>query len=161
MSPSVGFLANQFLAQRRLAVVGVSRDPHDFTRVLLRELKKRQYDVVPVHPWVDRVEDLTCYDRVQSIRPPVDGALLFTPPAITAQVVRDCAEAGVPRVWMHRGAGRGAVNEEAVRFCHEQGIDVVDGACPWMFLPGAGAGHRFHGFLARLFHRHPAQRRAA
>jgi predicted CoA-binding protein len=161
MSPTVGFLANQFLAQRRLAVVGVSRDPRDFSRSLVRELKARGYDVVPVHPWLDQVEGLRCYDRVQEIRPPVDGALLLTPPAVTTLVVRECAAAGIPRVWMHRGAGRGAVSAEAVAFCREQGMDVVEGACPWMFLPDAGAGHRFHGMLARLFGRHPSQRRAA
>jgi predicted CoA-binding protein len=161
MSPTVGFLANQFLAQRRLAVVGVSRDPRDFSRQLLRELVERHYDAVPVHPWLDQVDGLRCYDRVQDIRPPVDGALLLTPPPVTAQVVRDCAAAGVPRVWMHRGAGRGAVSPEGAAFCREHGIDVVEGACPWMFLPDAGAGHRLHALLARLLGRHPAQRRAA
>ena len=161
MSPTVGFLANQFLAQRRLAVVGVSREPGDFSRHLLRELKARHYDVVPVHPWLDEVEGLRCYDKVQDIRPPVDGALLFTPPEATAQVVRDCAAAGVPRVWMHRGLGRGAVNPEAVAYCRERSIDVVDGACPWMFLPDAGTGHHLHAMLIRLFGRHPSQRRAA
>lgn len=161
MSPTVGFLANQFLAQRRLALVGVSRDPEDFSRHLLRELRSRHYDVVPVHPGLDRVDGLECFDRVQAIRPPVDGALLLTPPAVTERVVRDCAEAGVPRVWMHRGAGRGAVSAEAVRFCREQGIDVVEGACPWMFLARAGTVHRLHGVLARLLGRHPDQRRAA
>jgi hypothetical protein len=57
---------------------------------------------------------------------------------------------------MHRGAGRSAVNPVAVSYCRDHGISVVGGACPFMFLPGAGLVHRTHGFLARLFHRHPA-----
>jgi len=94
------------------------------------------------------------------VSPAVDGALLMTPPAATEQVVRDCVEAGVARVWMHRGAGRGAVSPAAVAFCRERGIAVVEGACPFMFLPGAGLVHRAHGALARLFGRHPGSHAA-
>jgi len=42
--------ASDFLAQRRIALVGVSRDPRDLSRALFRELRGRGYDVVPVHP---------------------------------------------------------------------------------------------------------------
>jgi len=152
--------ANDFLAERRIALVGVSRDPRDLSRSLFRELRGRGYEVVPVHPELDSVEGVPCARRVQDVRPPVGGALLMTPPAATDTVVRDCAEAGVRHVWMHRGAGRGAVSEAAVGWCREHDIEVVDGACPFMFRPGAGFVHRTHGFLAKLFRRHPAQRAA-
>jgi predicted CoA-binding protein len=153
-------LANEFLSQSRIALVGVSRDPRDLSRSLFRELRGRGYDVVPVHPVLESVDQVPCARRLQDVRPPVGGALLMTPPAATDQVVRDCAEAGVSRVWMHRGAGRGAVSPAAVAYCHEHGIAVVEGACPFMFLPGAGVVHRTHGFFARLFGRHPTQRAA-
>ena len=152
--------ANDFLAQRRIALVGVSRNPRDLSRTLFRELRARGYDVIPVHPELVAVDGVTCARRLQDVTPKVDGALLMTPPAATDRVVLDCAEAGVPRVWMHRGAGRGAVSPAAVSFCHDHGIAVVDGACPFMFLPGAGFVHRTHGFFARLFGHHPAMRAA-
>jgi uncharacterized protein len=152
--------ANDFLAQRRIALVGVSRDPKDLSRSLFRELRARGYDVIPVHPELVSVDGVTCARRLQDVTPKVDGALLMTPPAATDRVVRDCAEAGVARVWMHRGAGRGAVSPAAVSFCRDRGIAVVDGACPFMFLPGAGFVHRTHGFFARLFGRHPESRAA-
>ncbi len=139
-----------FLASKRLAVVGVSRDPRDFSRRLFRALKERDYEVVPVNPWGGEIEGEPCVGRLQDVRPPVDGALLMTPPAVTDAVVRDCAEAGVRRIWMHRGAGRGAVSPTAVAFCRSNGIEVVAGECPFMFLPGAGFVHRLHGFLRRL-----------
>jgi hypothetical protein len=152
--------ANEFLAQRRIALVGVSRDPRDLSRTLFHELRQRGYDVVPVHPELASVEGVPCVRRLQDVSPGVDGALLMTPPAATERVVRDCAEAGVARVWMHRGAGRGAVSQAAVAYCREHGIAVVEGACPFMFLPGAGLVHRAHGFLARLVGRHPGARAA-
>jgi predicted CoA-binding protein len=138
-----------FLAHRRIALVGVSRNPRDFTRGLLRELVRRGYDVAPVSRQGGTMEGLTCAQRVQDIVPPVEGALLVTPPAATEQVVKDCAEAGIRSVWMHRGVGDGAVSPAAVAFCRGQGMSVVEGACPYMFLPGAGFIHRVHGWLKR------------
>jgi len=145
-----------FLGRRRLAVVGVSRDDKDFSRAVLRAFTDRGYDAVPVNPAGGEVEGRTVAKGIRELSPPVEAALLLTPPAATAAVVRECAEAGVRQVWMHRGAGRGAVSDEAVAFCREHGIDVVDGACPFMFLPGTGTGHRVHRFVLRLLGRLPA-----
>ena len=143
-------LATDFLAQQRLAVVGVSRDPKDFSRCLFRELKKRGYDLVPVNPTGGEIEGLPCAARVQDIRPPVDGALLMTRPEVSEQVVRDCVAANIPRVWLHRGIGPGAVSAAAVALCRQHGIVVVEGECPYMFLPASGFIHRTHGFFRRL-----------
>ena len=38
-----------FLAQKRFAFIGVSRQPKDFSRALFREFKTRNYEPVPVH----------------------------------------------------------------------------------------------------------------
>ncbi len=72
--------ANEFLAQRRIALVGVSRDPRDMSRTLFRELRQRGYDVVPVHPTLDAVDGVACARRLQDVSPSVAGALLMTPP---------------------------------------------------------------------------------
>lgn len=145
-----------FLARRRVAFVGVSRDPQDFSRGVYRELLARGYDLVPVNPALSEVEGRACYPRVQDVTPPVEAALVMTPPRATDTVVRDCAEAGVRSVWLHRGGGQGAVSPEAVAFCREHGMEVIPGACPYMFLSGAGAFHRFHGFVLRLLGKLPA-----
>jgi hypothetical protein len=68
----------------------------------------------------------------------------MTSAAVTESVVRDCADAGVARVWLFRGGAKGSVSEEAVQFCNERGIAVVPGECPLMFLPGTGFIHRVH-----------------
>ena len=143
-------LANEFLAERRLAVVGVSRDPKDFSRGLFRELLRRGYDVVPVNPAGGEIEGRPCAAGVQDVAPPVAGVLVMTRSEVSEQVVRDCAEAGVAKVWLHRGIGPGAVSRAAVDFCRLHGIAVVEGECPYMFLPVSGFVHRAHGFIRRL-----------
>ena len=145
-----------FLGLRRIAFVGLSRDPRDFSRSLFRDWAARGYELIPVHPVLDQAEGRPCYRRVQDIPGGVDGAFVMTPPAAAEQVVRDCAEAGVSRVWLHRGAGQGAVSEAALALGRERGLEVVAGACPYMFLPGAGALHRFHGFVLRLLGKQPS-----
>jgi len=144
-----------FLGQKRLAMVGVSRNPQDFGRALFREFCQRGYDMVPVNPGVAEVDGRTCYSRVQDIEPPVDGVLLMTSPAVTDQVVRDCAEVGIRRVWMYRAAGQGAVSPSAVAFCQDQNIGVVPGECPFMFFTDASFFHRAHGFFRQITGRLP------
>jgi uncharacterized protein len=91
---------DDFLAQHRIAIVGVSRDPNDFSRRLFREMCQRGYDMVPVNPFVEEWEDRDCFQCLQVVRPRVEGALLMTSPRETERVVRDCAEAGIHRVWL-------------------------------------------------------------
>ena len=144
-----------FLGQKRLAVVGVSRQPKDFSLALFREFRKRGYDAVPVNPEAEQIDEQPCFPRLQSVHPPVEGALLMTVPAVTDTVVRDCAEAGIKRVWMYRAGGAGAVSPEAVKFCEENGIAVIPGECPFMFFPGGSWFHRFHGVLRKISGKYP------
>jgi predicted CoA-binding protein len=144
-----------FLAQRRIAMVGISREPGSFSVQLFKELSRRGYDVVPVNPQTPNIQGRRCFAHVQDIEPPVEAALLMTSPEGTDAVVSDCAEAGIRRIWMYRAAGRGAVSDQAVQFCREHGIRVVAGECPLMFLPQCGGIHRLHGFLRRITGRYP------
>jgi uncharacterized protein len=143
-------LIDKCLSLKRLALVGVSRDEKDFSRALYSDLLKRGYDVVPVNAFTKEIGGVPCYEKVQDIVPPVEWALLMTPPAFTYEVVRDCATAGIKLVWLHKGVGNGAVNPQAVEYCHNNGIEVVEGYCPYMFLPQSGFIHEVHGFFKKL-----------
>jgi uncharacterized protein len=144
----------EFLQQNRFALVGISRHPQDFTREVMREFIRLGYDVVPVRPESKVIAGRTCFARVQDARPPVTAALLMTRPEVTESVVRDCLEAGITRVWMHRGGGAGAVSGEAVAFCRQHGISVIAGECPMMFL-NPGFVHRVHGLVKKVMGKYP------
>jgi predicted CoA-binding protein len=109
-------LVQDFLRQKRLAVVGVSRKPDDFSRKLFCELRDRGYDVVPVNPVADEIDGQPCFAHLKDVQPPVDGALLMTSPEASERVVQECASAGVKRVWMYRAGGPGAVSHKALEF---------------------------------------------
>jgi uncharacterized protein len=144
-----------FLAQKRIAMVGASRDPKDFSIALFDELCRRGYDVVPVNPNAATIGKRGCFPRVQDIQPPVTAALLMTSPEVTESVVSDCAAAGIRQVWMYGAGVRGAVSPKAIAFCREHGIEVIPGLCPFMFLSGISGIHRFHGFVRKITGRYP------
>jgi predicted CoA-binding protein len=146
---------NEFLALKRLAVAGASRNPKDFNAGLFRDLRKRGYDLIPVNPRAAEIEGLRCYARVQDVDPPVEGVLIMTRAEMTESVVKDCAAAGVKRVWLYRATGQGSVSRAAVEFCKANGITVVDGFCPYMFLPGSGFIHSVHRMFLRISGNYP------
>jgi len=149
-----------FLSQKRLAFVGVSRQPKDYSRVLFREFVARGYDTVPVNPAVGEIEGRRSFARVQDIEPVPDGVVVLTSSAVTDEVVGDCIRAGVKRIWLCRTHGKGAVSAQAVGECEAHGISVIPGECPFMFLKGdyqQGGGwvHRFHGFVKKITGSYP------
>jgi predicted CoA-binding protein len=146
---------DDFLALKRIAVVGVSRDPKGFGTVLWQEFRQRRYDAIPVNPVAKEIDGRTCFARVQDIQPGVEGVLIMTSSKYTEQIVRDCADAGVKHVWMYKGVAAGAVNKAAVAFCEANGIDVVEGLCPYMFFQGAPFFHTPHRWVKKLTGSYP------
>jgi uncharacterized protein len=134
--------AEEFLAQPRIAVAGVSRDPKQPANLIYRRLRDAGHEVFAVNPNAEEVEGDRCYAAVTELPDHVDGVVVVTPPEASATVVEDCARAGVPRVWLHRGIGPGSVSEEAIEACRAHGIAVIPGGCPNMFGATSDRGHR-------------------
>lgn len=133
-----------FLAQKRIAVAGVSRDNrrHPSGHLIYQRLKATGHDVFAVTPHLSSFEGDRCYPSVSAIPGGVDGVVIITRPAVTEQIVRDCHAAGVRRVWMHQAfAKSSSVSRDAEQLCREHGITVIAGACPMMFGPGVDFGH--------------------
>jgi predicted CoA-binding protein len=147
--------AARFLAARRIAVVGLSRNEKDFSRYVARELTRRGYDLVPVNPAAagEALEGARAVARVQDAQPPVEAALLMTSPTQTDAALADCVAAGVKKVWLHRGGGQGAASPGALAYCQAHDLDAVHDLCPFMALPGAALGHRLHGWVRTTFGR--------
>ncbi|MCB8945137.1 MAG: CoA-binding protein [Ardenticatenaceae bacterium] len=128
-------LATEFLAQKRIAVAGVSRTETETANGIYRALRQRGYEVFAVNPNMDTAEGDSCYPNMQAIPGGVDGAMIVTKPEVTAQIAKDCVAAGVPRVWMHNNTFMpSSVSDEATALCREHGITVIDGGCPMMFF---------------------------
>jgi predicted CoA-binding protein len=132
-----------FLAQRRIAVAGVSREAAGHGgNAVYRRLKSRGYEVFPVNPNADIVEGVACYHDLASIPGGVDAVVIATAPDKAGAVVADCERLGIRRVWMHRSFGPGSVSNEAAEAGRTAGMTVIAGGCPLMFDPTADIGHK-------------------
>jgi predicted CoA-binding protein len=144
---------HDFLAQKRIAVAGVSRN-HDHqspANLIYRRLKTSGHEVFAVNPHIDTFEGDRCYPDLVSIQSGVDGVVIVTRPEVTERIVHECSEAGVRRVWMHQSLAKGSsVSQDAVEFCHQHDISVIAGACPMMYGDGVDIGHRCMRWILKL-----------
>lgn len=144
--------ASTFLAKRRIAVAGVSRegDSSHGGNVIYTRLRDRGYEVFPVNPKAERVEGNRCYPDLASIPGGVDAVVIATPPGASAAVMQQCIDLGVTDVWVHRSFGSGSASEEATSLGRNNGITVIDGGCPLMYGEASDVGHRMMGTVLRL-----------
>ena len=144
-------MIDEFLSQRRIAIVGVSRNQSDYSRAIFRKFLQLGYDAVPVNPGTPEIEGIACYTNVREIQPAPDAILLMIPPAAMQKELEDCALSGVKRIWSRR-----VLDASSQQFCDEKGISAIAGYCPFMFLPDSGGIHKFHGFVLKILGQYPA-----
>lgn len=128
--------AQEFLAQERIAVAGVSATKPDATaNAIYKKLRETGHVVIPVNPNYDAINGDPCYPNMQAIPGGVDGAMIVTSPEHTETIAYDCVEAGIPRVWMHNNTFMpSSVSPEGAQYCRDHDIVVIEGGCPMMFL---------------------------
>jgi len=131
-----------FLRGRRIAVAGVSRQSSQAANAVFRKLRGCGYEVFPINPNASQLEGARCYSDVGAVPGTLDGVVIATSPGISIEIVRQCIEHRVRRVWFHRSFGNGSVSEAAVRECDAHGIDCIVGGCPLMFCDPVDFGHK-------------------
>jgi predicted CoA-binding protein len=144
---------DDFLAQKRIAVAGVSRKDtdHPAANLIYRRLKASGHDVFPVNPNMQTFDGDRCYPDLSSIPGGVEGVVIVTRPDVTERIVHQCDDAGVRRVWMHQSLAKGtSVSPAAVEYCEQHGIGVIAGACPMMYGDHVDFGHTCMRWVMKL-----------
>jgi hypothetical protein len=143
---------DEFLAEKTLAIAGVSRTGKKFGNTILKDLTKLGYRLLPVHPEAAEVDGHPAYPSFADLPEPVGGVIIVVPPAQAEGVVKAAADHGIRRVWLQQGAG----SPEAIGFCEERGISVVHGECVLMYLkPSTSWIHGAHRWIWDLIGRSP------
>lgn len=134
--------ASDFLAQKRIAVVGVSRRRNHTTRFIFEKLRTPAREIIPVNPAATEIQGVTCYPDLRSIHGEVGAVLVVTTPGAAADVVRECAALGIKRVWLHRSVGTGSASQEAIAVAREANLTLLPTGCPMMFCEPRDIAHR-------------------
>ncbi len=135
-------LVKDFLAQKSIAVVGVSDNRETGCNAAYRRFKAAGYTVSAINPRLASFDGDPCYPDLYSMPTKPDAVFILASPKVSEQIVSQCMDIGVKHVWMHcllgtkpgLGAGSSSVSSEAVRMCQDNGIAVIPGACPNQFL---------------------------
>lgn len=143
-------VVEDFIAQKKIAVVGVSRKKTKFGNAIYKELKQKGYNVFAINPHLNEFEGDICYPDLLSLPEKVDAVVINVPPLQTEKIVREVKVAGIKKVWLQQGSQ----SEDAIKFCEENGIDCVSNECILMFAQPSAFIHRAHkwiwGFLGKL-----------
>lgn len=146
-------LVERFLAQQRIVMIGATDDPKKFGSTVFRALVDHGHDVVPVNPRHDRIGGVQCHPDLRSVLGEIDSVLVMLTGPAAVEAVRECVLRSVSMVWLFRGAGSpGAMSAESVELCRDNGVEVIAGACPLMFLAPVGGAHQAHLAVRRFAH---------
>jgi hypothetical protein len=151
-------MVQDFLAQKKIAVVGVSDKRDTGCNLSYRKFKETGYQVYPVNPRISEFEGEPCYPDLKSIPEKPDAVFILASPKVTDEIVQQCVDLGVKHVWMHcmMGTRPGlaqsmtSVSQDAVQLCRENGIQVIPGSCPNQFLK-PDFGHAMMRGMWRMF----------
>lgn len=156
--PKIDALVKDFLAQKKIAVVGVSDNRETGCNLAYRKFKSAGYAVSAVNPRLSTFDDSPCYPDLKSIPEKPDAVFILANPKVTDQIVQQCVELGIKHIWMHcmmgtkpgLAASMTSVSPEAVKLCRDNGIAVIPGSCPNQFLK-PDFGHAMMRLMFRAF----------
>jgi hypothetical protein len=137
----------EFVSCKRLAIVGVSRDPNKFGNMIYKELKERGYQPFAVNPAVQEIGGEPCYPNLAALQGQVDGVVICIPPAKVPAVLQEAASIGLKHVWIQQGAS----SPEANQMGRDLGLTMVTDKCIMMYAEPVTSFHQFHRFFAKLF----------
>lgn len=139
-----------FLAERKMALAGVSSKTKKFGNAVYKELKGKGYELFLIHPSAKEINGVVCYADISLLPEKVGGLVTVVPPEQTEKLVREAHAAGIHKIWMQQGSE----SESAIQFCQDSGMVVIHGECILMFAQPRGI-HKFHHWLWGLFGKLP------
>jgi predicted CoA-binding protein len=126
---------SSFLAGRRFAVVGASRDREKYGNKVLRAYLQNGLDAVPINPGGGQIEGLASFPDLAAVKETIDGVSIITPPKVTEKVVEQAVALGIKHIWIQPGAE----SSRAVEIAEQAGANVIAGG------PCLLVALRYHG----------------
>jgi predicted CoA-binding protein len=147
---------DDFLSQKHIAVAGVSgKSAASPANSIYKKLRESGYKVYAVNPNTETTEGDSCYPNLKSTPVRTDGVVIVTRPEVSEDIVKECADIGIKRVWLHNSFGRGSVSNKATQYCKENNISVISGACPMMYVNPVDFGHKCMRWILDVFGKLP------
>jgi uncharacterized protein len=141
---------DRFLACKRFAVAGVSRNNYKTGNAIFKELKKNNYSVVPLNPFMENFEGEKCYNSIKELPADVDALVVATKPEVSSVIIREAVERGIKNIFIQQGAQ----NNEILELAGSSDANMICRECLFMFVNPGGI-HKFHAWIAKIFGMYP------
>jgi len=141
---------NDFFNCKKFAIAAVSLDTKKIGNAIYRELKKQQFDVVPLNANINDINGEKCYHQIIDLPQDIDALIIATKPVITQTLIKEAIERGIKNIFCQLGS----VNKESIDYANNQNINIIHHRCVFMFANPHGI-HKFHAICAKLFRTYP------
>ena len=109
----------------RVAIVGLSSNPHRPSHFVAVYLAQHGYDITPVNPKETEILGRRCYPSLKEVPQPLEIVDIFRDPSAIPGIVEQAIECGAKVIWMQLGL----IHEAAARRAREAGLQVVMDRC--------------------------------
>ena len=113
------------LAMKKVAVIGMSKNPSKAAYYVPRYLSENGFDVMPVNPSADEILGKKCYESVSDIDKDVEIVDVFRPSDEVLPFVQEAIKKKPKVIWLQEGIH----NPEAEKLARDAGIIVVFNRC--------------------------------
>lgn len=137
---------DNFLNQKTIAVIGISRNGKKFGNLVYKELKLKGYILYPIHPEMKTYAGVTCYPSLSALPEKVGGVFISVSPEKTEEIVKEAKELGIENIWIQQKSE----SEEAISFCEQNGLNAIHHECILMYANPIGFPHSVHRFIWKV-----------
>jgi len=138
---------SQFLAPKKLAIAGVSRNTKKFGYAIFNELRQKGYEICPINPNTDEIDGIKCYKSVSEIPADFEKLFIVTPKNETDLILKQASEKGIKHVWIQQMSNTKETSEIATK----NGINLIEKECIFMFAEPVTSVHKFHRIIMKIF----------
>ncbi|MBN2350605.1 MAG: CoA-binding protein [Bacteroidales bacterium] len=141
----------KFLAPKKLAIAGVSRDPKKFGNQVFKELRDKGYEIFPINPNTEKIDGVNCYKNVSALPGHIKQLVILTPKSETDAILREAINHGIKNIWVQQMSE----TSETIKIAEEYQVELIHNKCIYMFAEPVTGFHKFHRTLLKLFGRLP------
>lgn len=141
----------RFLAPKKIAIAGVSRNNKKFGYAIFNELRQKGFDICPINPNVDEIDGIKCFKTVAEMPAGYEKLFIVTPKSETDEIVKKAAEKGIKHIWVQQMSN----TDKTQTIAKEHGVELIDKECIFMFAEPVTSVHKFHRFIWKVFGKLP------
>ena len=118
-------LFHSIFSLKKIALVGMSTNASRPSHQIGFYLKEQGYNIYPVNPNYDKINELKCFFNLNEIKDNIDIVNIFRHPDYVLPIVNDSIKINPKVIWFQDGV----VNHEAIDLANKNGILTIVDDC--------------------------------